>query len=171
MKAMAGTGGLSRAFGLKLFAATVAAFTGLTLAAGVYAQQKPPLQADPNASKSNQPTVTTPTSGKAPVVTITTPNAGGVSHNVWKDYNVGKEGIVFNNATQAGQSQLLGQLGANPNLANGNYAKLILNEVTGGNISQLLGYTEIFGATARTSSWPTRRASPATAAASSTRRA
>ena len=39
----------------------------------------------------------------------------------------------------------MGQLGANPNLANGNYAKLILNEVTGGNISQLLGYTEIFG--------------------------
>ena len=79
---------------------------------------------------------------------ITKPNTGGVSHNVWKDYNVGKEGIVFNNATQAGQSQLLGQLGANPNLTDGNYAKLILNEVTGGNISQLLGYTEIFGAKA-----------------------
>ena len=53
----------------------------------------------------------------------------------------------MNNATQAGTSQLLGQLGANPNLTLGP-AKLILNEVTGGNISQLLGYIEIFGAKA-----------------------
>ena len=138
---MAKTRGFSKAFGLT-FLAAVAALA--VLAASGHAQA-PKLQADPNASKSNQPTVTTPNPGKAPSVNIVTPGKGGVSHNVWKDYNVGKEGIVFNNATQAGQSQLLGQLGANPNLANGNYAKLILNEVTGGNISQLLGYTEIFG--------------------------
>jgi filamentous hemagglutinin len=138
---MAGTRGFSRAFGLRLVAAGAAC--GLLLAASVQAQQK--LQADPKANPANQPAVTTPTTGKAPVVNIVTPGQGGVSHNVWKDYNVGKEGIVFNNATQAGQSQLLGQMGANPNLANGTYAKLILNEVTGGNLSQLLGYTEIFG--------------------------
>ena len=83
------------------------------------------------------------------MVNIVKPNAGGVSHNVWKDFNVGTPGLVMNNATQAGQSTLLnGQLGANPNLANGNYANLILNEVNGGNISQLKGYIEIFGAKA-----------------------
>ena len=43
--------------------------------------------------------------------------------------------------------QLAGQLGANANLTSGT-ARLILNEVTGGNISQLLGYIEIFGAKA-----------------------
>ena len=132
----------SKAFGLRLAAAGLAAFGVAALAAGTYAQQKPPLTVDTKANPAKQPTVDT--SKKAPVVNIVTPNAGGVSHNVWKDYNVGKEGIVFNNATQAGQSQLAGQLGANQNLTNG-AAKLILNEVTGGNISQLLGYTEIFG--------------------------
>ena len=140
---MAGTRGYSKASGLKLVAAALAAAGALALAAGTYAQQQPKLQVDPSAATAKQPGVDT--SGKAPVVNITTPGQGGVSHNVWKDYNVGKEGIVFNNATQAGQSQLMGQLGANPNLAGGNYAKLILNEVTGGNISQLLGYTEVFG--------------------------
>ena len=107
---MAGTRGFSRAFGLRLVAAGAAC--GLLLAASVQAQQK--LQADPKANPANQPTVTTPAPGKAPAVNIVTPGQGGVSHNVWKDYNVGKEGIVFNNATQAGQSQLLGQMGANP---------------------------------------------------------
>ena len=79
------------------------------------------LKADPKGNTAgNQPTVTTPVPGKAPVVNIVTPGKGGVSHNVWTDFNVGKPGLVMNNATQAGQSQLLGgQLGANANLTNG----------------------------------------------------
>ena len=51
------------------------------------------------------------------MVDIVTPGKGGVSHNVWTDFNVGKPGLVMNNATQAGQSQLLGgPLGPNANL-------------------------------------------------------
>ena len=140
---MAKTRGCSKALTSRLVAALAAGLAAWLLAPQAHAQK---LQADPKANLSNQPAVTNPASGKAPVVNIVKPNAGGVSHNVWKDYNVGTPGLVMNNATQAGQSQLLGsQLGANPNLTGGNYAKLILNEVTGGNISQLRGYTEIFG--------------------------
>ena len=36
----------------------------------------------------------------------------------------------------------------NPNYTNGREAEIILNEVTGSNLSNLLGYTEIFGSSA-----------------------
>ncbi|MDN4496926.1 hemagglutinin repeat-containing protein [Pseudomonas mosselii] len=79
-----------------------------------------------------------------PVIDIVAPNASGLSHNQFLDYNVGKQGVVLNNALQAGQSQLAGQLGANPQFQ-GQAASTILNEVIGQNASRIEGAQEIFG--------------------------
>lgn len=84
-----------------------------------------------------------------PVVDIATPNGAGLSHNVFNDFNVGRNGLVLNNGDTgqiARQSQLAGQVSANLNLNNA--ARVILNEVTSGNRSTLAGYTEVLGARA-----------------------
>ena len=82
--------------------------------------------------------------GGVPIVNIVAPNAGGLSHNQFLDYNVDRQGVVLNNALQAGQSQLAGQLAANPQFQ-GQAASVILNEVISRNASTLSGAQEIFG--------------------------
>ncbi|MBV4504896.1 hemagglutinin repeat-containing protein [Pseudomonas sp. BW13M1] len=79
-----------------------------------------------------------------PVIDIVAPNASGLSHNQFLDYNVGKHGVILNNALQAGQSQLAGQLHANPQFQ-GQAASTILNEVVSRNASRIEGPQEIFG--------------------------
>ena len=85
----------------------------------------------------------------ASVVDIAAPNAAGLSHNKASSFNVGKEGLVFNN--NAGKSPvdtaLAGKVNVNANLA-GNAAKTILQEVTGTGATSLNGFMEIAGSKA-----------------------
>jgi len=84
-----------------------------------------------------------------PIVNIAAPNGSGLSHNQFKDYNVGANGVILNNATDRTQStQLGGIILGNPNLQ-GRAANIILNEVNGGSPSQLRGYTEVAGQSAK----------------------
>ena len=85
-----------------------------------------------------------------PIINIATPNASGLSHNQFHDYNVAAQGLILNNgSTQNNLTQLGGHIIDNPNLKNSGSAQAILNEVISGNPSQLRGYTEVAGQSAR----------------------
>ncbi|WP_409316811.1 DUF637 domain-containing protein [Pseudomonas sp. KCJK9016] len=84
-----------------------------------------------------------------PIVNIAAPNGAGLSHNQFHDYNVDPQGVILNNATSRTQlTQMGGIILGNPNLR-GTAAQTILNEVNGGSPSQLRGYTEVAGQSAR----------------------
>ncbi|MFJ2486387.1 hemagglutinin repeat-containing protein [Pseudomonas sp. NPDC087639] len=85
-----------------------------------------------------------------PIINIATPNGSGLSHNQFHDYNVGAQGVILNNGSvQTSATQLGGHIIGNANLKNSGAAQAILNEVISGNPSQLRGYTEVAGQSAR----------------------
>jgi filamentous hemagglutinin len=84
-----------------------------------------------------------------PIVNIAAPNGSGLSHNPFSDYNVGAQGVILNNATGQAQSTQLGGIIAGNAHLKGTAASDILIEVTGNNRSQLNGYTEVAGQSAR----------------------
>ncbi|NHR06436.1 filamentous hemagglutinin N-terminal domain-containing protein [Chromobacterium haemolyticum] len=125
-----------RGFGFKLCALWVGVSLGsVALAADI--------AADPGAAAGKRPTVIQANNG-LPVVQIAAPTAAGVSHNQYQQFNVGPKGAVLNNSAQVVNTQLAGYVGGNPNLAGGS-ARIILNEVTHANPSQLNGYLEVAG--------------------------
>lgn len=79
-----------------------------------------------------------------PIVNIAKPGASGISHNRYTRFDVGSEGLILNNSAQPSNTQLGGYITGNSNLGNGS-ARLILNEVTAANPSQLNGYMEVAG--------------------------
>ncbi len=105
----------------------------------------PAIAAGISAAGSQTQVITGP--GNVPIVNIATPNGAGISHNTFKEFNVGVPGAVLNNATQGGRAQLGTEVESNPNLRGG-AAELIINEVTGGSRSELNGQLEVFGSRA-----------------------
>ncbi|MDE9553424.1 filamentous hemagglutinin N-terminal domain-containing protein [Xenorhabdus bovienii] len=83
-----------------------------------------------------------------PVINIATPTLNGMSRNTYKEFNVSEKGVIFNNSIDSVNSQLAGQLEKNHNLKD-RTASLIINEVVGGNQSQLKGAIEIVGEDAK----------------------
>ncbi|BCS88785.1 hemagglutinin repeat-containing protein [Pseudodesulfovibrio sediminis] len=105
-----------------------------------------PIVVDPAAPDGKKPTMDQSGNG-VPIEQIATPGKGGISHNLFTDFNVNKIGLIINNSKSMAKSQLGGFIAGNPNLKGGE-ARLILNEVTGANRSYLEGYTELHGAKA-----------------------
>ncbi|WP_367393241.1 hemagglutinin repeat-containing protein [Pseudomonas sp. X4] len=83
-----------------------------------------------------------------PIVNIAAPSGAGLSHNKFSDYNVGQQGVILNNATGRTQATQLGGIVLGNSNLGGRAASTILNEVNGGNPSQLKGYTEVAGQSA-----------------------
>lgn len=79
-----------------------------------------------------------------PLINITAPNRAGVSLNNFTQYNVGTNGAVIVNSGRPTASQLAGAVQGNPFLGN-HSARVIINQVTSGNPTRLLGPTEIAG--------------------------
>lgn len=79
-----------------------------------------------------------------PIVNIAAPGTAGISHNTYSQFNVGSSGLILNNSAQPVNTQLGGYVPGNANIAGGS-ARLILNEITSANPSQLNGYMEVAG--------------------------
>jgi filamentous hemagglutinin len=116
-----------------------AVFAGMLAMAPVNAQ----IVGASNVPGNLRPTVLVASNG-VPLINIQTPSAAGVSRNVYNQLNVGPNGAIFNNSRTNAQTQLGGIVQGNPFLATGP-ARIILNEVNGGNVSQLRGYMEVAG--------------------------
>ena len=85
------------------------------------------------------------------VVDIERPNGKGLSHNLYRRFDVGQEGLILNNAEQGSSASSLltgSEIAGNGNLVNGP-ASVILNEVTSSTqASALQGTLEVLGTNA-----------------------
>ena len=115
----------------------------LLLALGAVQPVQAAIVADGRAPGNQQPTIIGSANG-TPQVNIQTPSAGGVSRNVYSQFDVNNKGVVLNNSRASSQTQLAGMVSGNPWLAKGE-AKVILNEVNSRNPSQLNGFIEVAG--------------------------
>lgn len=115
------------------------------LALGMVETANAAITADTSAA--NQPGIHTGASG-ATIVDINKASEQGVSHNIYSEFNVDKNGVVLNNGTTNSATQLAGDINANNNLA-GKSATIILNEVRSSDPSQLNGMVEVAGKTAQ----------------------
>ncbi|MEF3219351.1 filamentous hemagglutinin N-terminal domain-containing protein [Klebsiella quasipneumoniae subsp. quasipneumoniae] len=80
----------------------------------------------------------------ANVIDIEAPNAAGVSHNLYREFNVGPNGTILNNSASDVNHETHGNIAKNNNLTNGS-ASVILNEVTSNKMSNLQGFIEVNG--------------------------
>ncbi|AOI72781.1 hypothetical protein WI31_24920 [Burkholderia ubonensis] len=122
------------------------------------AETKPPVNPQPPVAETNPELVVDPTAADRPVlgaapngtpiVDINAPNGAGISSNRFLDYNVGPNGLVLNNSVTRTNTQLAGDIDGNARLG-GRSARVILNQVVGGNASVLAGATEVAGQQAR----------------------
>jgi len=99
--------------------------------------------ADGQAPANQQPTIISSADG-TPQINIQTPSSGGVSRNLYSQFDVDNKGVVLNNSHGNTQTQIAGMISGNGNLARGE-AKVILNEVNARNASQLNGMIEVAG--------------------------
>ncbi|MEB7887312.1 filamentous hemagglutinin N-terminal domain-containing protein [Serratia fonticola] len=97
----------------------------------------------PSAPAAGGPGVHAGASGST-VVNINAAGKGGVSHNVYTQFDVGSGGVVLNNSAVGSNSQLAGHIAGNANLVGGS-ASIILNEVNSTRASQLNGMMEVAG--------------------------
>ncbi|NXZ86638.1 filamentous hemagglutinin N-terminal domain-containing protein [Serratia fonticola] len=82
------------------------------------------------------------------VIDINKPGAGGVSHNIYNQFDVDRGGVVLNNSAQNSTTQVAGAINGNTNMAKG-AASVILNEVNSAKASQLNGMIEVAGQNAQ----------------------
>ncbi|RLR17233.1 filamentous hemagglutinin N-terminal domain-containing protein, partial [Sodalis-like symbiont of Bactericera trigonica] len=78
-----------------------------------------------------------------PLVNICAPNRTGISYNQFHYFDVDARGVILNNARTVNQTELAGQVDANPQLTR--EATLIINEVTQQHPSLLDGFIEVAG--------------------------
>lgn len=115
-------------------------FAGL-LAFGCVSVANAAIVAD--AGQASSPAVNAGANGST-VVNINAAGKGGVSHNIFNQFNVDKNGVVLNNSVDGANSQLAGSLAGNANLSGG-AASVILNEVNSNRASVLNGMVEVAG--------------------------
>lgn len=85
------------------------------------------------------------TANGLPQVDIVRPSAAGVSLNRYTRFDVDRRGAILNNSPQVTATQQAGYVNGNANLLAGESARVIVNQVTSMQPSQLGGYLEVAG--------------------------